>query len=285
MSMVAKILIVLNLILSVAVMGAAGAYLQSAENWRKKHDTATKTLGDENAALNDRLVKTQANYDEATRAKSAAEQARTQFETQAKTHSENNALLQNKFNDLNASNQSQAANLKDLAANLDTARQANDKLQGEKRQAEEDRRAALDAQAKAETEQKRLSNEIENLTASLDAAAKAQFALKESLDATKTRLDLYVSKYPAPGAPTAMVKGQVLAADASSDIYLISVGEKDGLKVADELTVSRGDQFVAVVVVDKVFPDKASVTVKRMGSSPLKKSDIKAGDKVGSSIL
>ena len=80
-----------------------------------------------------------------------------------------------------------------------------------------------------------------------------------------------------PGTP---LKGMVLAADAKAGVFLLSRGRKDGLTVADELTVYRGDQFVAVVVVDKVFEDKCSVTVKVEDGKPLLKAgmEIKQGD-------
>jgi Ca-activated chloride channel family protein len=54
------------------------------------------------------------------------------------------------------------------------------------------------------------------------------------------------------------------------------------VKLGDEFTVYRGDQFVAVVVVDRLFGDKAAVTVKREGGRLLKKDgmDIRQGDEV-----
>ena len=280
MSMVAKILIVLNLILAVAVMGAAGAYLQSAENFKKQYSDSKAQLEGTIKDLNERIQKTQSGLDEANRKASAAVQEKNTAEAALKTMSENNTLQQKKWDDLNASYQGIDAKFRDLQGNLEAARQANDKLQGEKKQAEDEKRGALEAKNAAETELKRVQLELDGTAANLDAAVKNGVALVEKLEATSTALDMYRSKYPSPGLPVAPVKGQVLAADPSIDIYLISVGEKDGVKVADELTVFRGDQFVAVVVVDKVFADKASVVVKRMNGKPLKKSDIKQGDKV-----
>ncbi len=280
MSMVAKILIVLNLILAVVVMGAAGAYLQSAENWKHSFQEKDAKYNLDTKELNDRLSKTQGSLDEANRAKAAAEQKRAEFEAQNRTLSENNTLLLKKIDDLVGSYQGINAELKDLKGNLAAAREANDKLQGERKKAEDDQRAALDAQAKAETEAKRLTNENANLTAMLDGTQKDKVDLADKLEASNTHLHMYEVKYGPIGVASAPVKGQILAADATMDIYLISIGEKDGLKTADELTVFRGDQFIAVVVVDKVYADKASVMVKKVNGKPFKKGDIKQGDKV-----
>lgn len=284
MSMVAKILIVLNLILAVAVMGAAGAYLQSAENWKKSHEDAEVKYKGEIATLNDRLNKTQVSLDEAGRAKATALQLQAAAEASNRTLSEASALLSKQVNDLAGSYEGINAKMKDLQGNLDAARTANEKLQGEKKQAEGDMRAALDAQAKAETEQKRLTAENANLSGMLDATQKDKVALADNLEAANTHLHMYQVKFGNVAGETTPVKGQILAADSAMDIYLISVGEKDGVKVADELTVFRGDAFVAVVVVDQVFKDKASVIVKKLNGKPMKKADIKTGDMVATAL-
>lgn len=72
----------------------------------------------------------------------------------------------------------------------------------------------------------------------------------------------------------------ILAADPKMDVYLISVGSEQGVSVGDELTVSREGRFVAMVIVETVYMDKASVTVKKQGGKPFKKADIAQGDTV-----
>lgn len=282
MSMVAKILIVLNLILAVMVMGAAGAYLQSAENWKVQYENQKTTLSGEIKELGGRLQQTQASLDEANRKATAAESARSAAESANRTLSENNNLNQKKLADYNATLQAMEAKMGNLQANLEAARQENATLQGEKKQADDEKRAALAAKGAAETEQKRLENEVANLGSMLNASQKSGAEVAAQLEAANTTIDMYKGKFGSIGLVGAPVKGQVLAADAKMDIYLISVGTKDGLKMADELTIYRNDQFVAVVVVDKVFDDKASVVVKRMNGKPLKKADIQQGDKVAS---
>jgi len=283
MSMVAKILIVLNLILAVAVMGAAGAYLNSAENWKKQYRDTKDRLEKEIVELRDRNTKTQSSLDEANRGKAAAITAKDTAEVAMKQAADANAVLQKKLDDLVASNQTTAAKMADLETGLRQAREQNDKLLGEKKTADDDRRAAMEAKNAAETEQKRLQNEVDNLTGMLDAAQKNGAALAEANEALSSENIQWRTKYPGGiGAASVPVKGMVLASDPKSDIYLISVGTKDQVKVGDELTVYRGDQFVAVVVVDKVFDDKASVMTKREGGKPMKKDgmDIRQGDKV-----
>lgn len=278
--MVAKILIVLNLILAVMVMGAAGAYLQSAEDWRTKYTLKAEESETNIKALQERLQQAQTSLDEANRKAAAAATAQASAETAQKLASENNNLLQKKLDDYNATLQGLNEQVKSLSGNLASAQERIATLENEKKTADDEKRAALSAKAAAETEQKRLTNENANLASMLEGAQKNGAALAEQLEASNTELAILREKYPNAGGLSAPVKGTVLAADAKMDIYLISVGSKDGVKTADELTVYRNDQFVAVVVVDKVFEDKASVMVKKMDGKAFKKSDIQQGDKV-----
>ncbi len=280
MSMVAKILIVLNLILAVMVMGAAGAYLQSAEDWRAKYTTRNEQAETDQKELQGRFQQTQSSLEEANRKTAASAQALSAEQSANKVLADNNALNQKKLDDYNASLQSLQERVKDLSGNLSSAQERIATLESEKKTAEDEKRAALSAKAAAETEQKRLTNENENLSSMLDASQKNGVSLAEQLESSNTALAILREKYPDAGGLSAPVKGVVLAADAKMDIYLISVGSKDGVKTADELTIYRNDQFVAVVVVDKVYEDKASVMVKRMDGKAFKKMDIQQGDKV-----
>jgi hypothetical protein len=263
-------------------MGAAGAYLNSAENWKRQYNESKASMEKEIAELRDRNSKTQSSLDEANRKAAAAITAKDTAEVAAKQAADMNAVLQKKLDDLAASNQSTSGTLATLETGLKQAREQNDKLLAEKKTADDERRTAMEAKNAAETEQKRLQNELNNATAMLESADKAKVELAERNEALNTENRMYRERHGSIGMPSTPVKGMVLAADSKSDIYLISVGSKDQVKVGDELTVYRGDQFVAVVVVDKVFEDKASVITKREGGKALKKDgmDIRQGDKV-----
>lgn len=282
MSMVAKILIVLNLVLAVAVMGAAGAYLQSAEHWKKQYNDTKGQLENEIRELRESMQKTQNAKDEAERKAAASATDAATKETALKLAEDGNKVLQGKVNDLVAALQTLSASSTNLESGLRQAREQNQKLLDEKGTADAERRTAMEAKNAAETEQKRLQNELDNATAMLDSTQKDKTSLAEKLEASNTALEMYREKFGSIGLVAAPVKGMVLAADPKMDIYLISVGKKDNVKIGDELTVFRGDQFVAVVVVDKLFEDKASVMVKREGGKPMKKDgmDIRQGDKV-----
>jgi hypothetical protein len=63
-------------------------------------------------------------------------------------------------------------------------------------------------------------------------------------------------------------------------IYLISAGSQQGLRVGDPLVVERAGRFVARVVVDKVFRDKASVQRRNDEDGAVDRLVIRQGDGV-----
>jgi outer membrane murein-binding lipoprotein Lpp len=126
--------------------------------------------------------------------------------------------------------------------------------------------ASLDV-AKAQVEQKRLARELAGVSSSTDGARPG----RPETDPPPRK----------PDAPYTSAHGSVVAVDEKMGVYLVSLGENRGVKSGDELTVHRDAKFVAIVIVDKVFEDKASVRVKVVNGKPLKKSDIQTGDKVG----
>ncbi len=280
MSMVAKILIVLNLFLAVAFMGAAGAYVNSSENYMKKFKAEESAKQALKSDMESQVKKLQDSLDEARKAQTAAENAKNAAEATAKTLLTGNEMLQRKLDKMSGDLTTLAAKIGDLQKNLDNARADIGRLSGEKDKAMADRREALDKQNAAETEAKRLSAELAACMAAGDSLRVAQADLAESLEKTTTELNMYKSVYPPVATRSVSVKGVVLAADSKMDIYLISVGGKAGLQLNDELTVFRGGHFVASVVVDRVMDDKCAVYVKRLGGTPLKKDDIRQGDEV-----
>jgi hypothetical protein len=80
------------------------------------------------------------------------------------------------------------------------------------------------------------------------------------------------------------VRATVLASDDAVDLHFISAGSKDGLKWGDVLTVTRDGHFVAEVVVDKCFYDRATVAPRLVHRLPVKKLDIRRGDRVSNGL-
>ena len=72
----------------------------------------------------------------------------------------------------------------------------------------------------------------------------------------------------------------VQAVDNANDIYILSVGSADEVEEGWEFTVYRDGEYIATVVVDKVFKNHASAHTK----SGLKRKDAQAGDSASTSL-
>jgi len=77
-------------------------------------------------------------------------------------------------------------------------------------------------------------------------------------------------------------EGTVRAVDAEQGVFLVSVGSKHGVKWGDGLVAFRGDEVLGVLVIDKVFEDKASAVYQSIDGKAMRGSDLRVGDGVAS---
>jgi hypothetical protein len=92
--------------------------------------------------------------------------------------------------------------------------------------------------------------------------------------------------------PSPPIDGKVVAYDPPTQLALLSVGKRDGVKEGYEFTIYRGDKFVARVKVEKVLDDmcgarvifkvadikKSDSAATRLGTEASKKSEEKRAD-------
>jgi hypothetical protein len=93
----------------------------------------------------------------------------------------------------------------------------------------------------------------------------------------------YGSDLPFKNPPSEMPSrydGIIRAYDETVGLYFVSVGSKDGVKVGQTVNVSRDGGFVAELVVDRVFDDRATATVRNVRGISMRKSPIHLGDRV-----
>jgi regulator of replication initiation timing len=282
MSLFAKIMVVVNFILAVVFLSAAGTFLGAMDNWKIKHEaekaaheTTRTTLNDQVKARDGQIVELGVRAGEAEKGEAAAQAAQATQQESLKTLNEKNTNLQEQ--------------LEKLANTHQTVVDNNSKLQNEKaelqdqlNQARADTREARDNLDTANGTIAGLNQQLSDAQGSLSAQEKANAMQAEKIDMQGTALMVYEKTFgPLPDAITMEdVNGAVQAVDNEMDIYVISVGSKDKVKVGYEFTVHRGNDYVSTIVVDSVFPQHASCHTKK----GMKKLDIKSGDKVATHL-
>lgn len=282
MSLFAKIMVVVNLILAVVFLSAAGTFLGAQENWKTQHSTLKTSLEDTIAKKDDQIKAADARADALALNLAEMEKAKVAAETQL-------ASDQASMRNLNEANGQLREAIERLSNTYQTVQDANTRLEGEKANLNEKLNAAQsdarDARSETDTangtiaQQAQQIADLEKQVASLEMQATAN---AETIDAQKTTLALYQATYgdlPA-GLTPIDVAGRIQAVDNEMDIFVISVGERDKVAVGHEFTVYRGNDYVSTIVVDQVFPNSASCHTKK----GMKKSDVKAGDEVATRL-
>jgi len=278
MSTFAKIMVVVNFVLAIAFLAAAGTLHGAADSWRSKHDQARKDLQQQIDNLDAQYKGKVGELDEARRQSQALEGRASAAEAVQKQQAESNAALMREVENKTAEiTQLIAANNSATTA-LNDAQKQIESLNGKLATSESERKQALDAQSTVQENLDRETQRADSAEQALAAAQAANQKLTDDLDSANTAIgafEAHFGKLP-EGITVKAVRGVVQAASAKDDVYVISVGSKDDVKVGYEFTVSRGSHYVSTIVIDSVWPNHATGHTK----NGMRKMDVQAGDSV-----
>jgi septal ring factor EnvC (AmiA/AmiB activator) len=282
MSLFAKIMVVVNLLLAVAFLAAAGTLLGAAEDYKAKYiglDTQSK---DQIAALNKQVDERESKLKEAANRFADSERQRVVAESNLKNLSGQNEQLAGANSQLRTDYDKLAAAQVDLQTKLSDLNKQIDTTRNELAASETARKAAEDKGKASADEIARLTQDKETAEKSLQAAETARTQVTKDLDESRVTLERYrKDKGNLPGGVAMKdVHGVVQAVDNRVDIYVISVGSKDGVQAGYEFTVYRGNEYVSTIVIDKVFPNYSSGTTK----PGTKRRDVMAGDEAATRL-
>jgi hypothetical protein len=269
-SLVAKVFVVLNLIISVAFMVFAMNVWTAQTKWQKMYEVEkTKNV--------EWLAKVQ---------KRELELARDVVYHQQDVAKERGVnvtlrLEKNRIRDEQLQLQTQLAavqNAKDMkdAENQELARETKryfEEIVKLKSVVTKQQQAVIverENAVRARNEKSEMENELNVTKQTLAALQRDKRSIEEDL-ALQTRrieklLDAGVPVYrflnEDPTATQAFVAdAQVLAVRPDVGLVMISAGSQQGVKQGYQFTISRGDQYVSKVQVEKVYPDMCSARV------------------------
>ncbi len=276
MSLFAKIMVIVNLILAVAFLAAAGTFLNATQSWKDKHVKDTARLADEVSNVSAQRDAQQAEKDNALGAKRSAETRAAASDAKATTAGESMIELHQLNESLRQNLESLTTNQGDLQSRLGELNTQIDALRSELETASAEKGAALDQVKTLQENVARLDQGVTDAEAIAAAGEAANESLRDQLDRITTENTALKASGASMSGAIAMKKvdAKVQAADNGVDIYILSVGSSDGVTEGYEFHVYRGNTYVATVVVDKVFPNHCSTHVK----DGLKKSPIRPGD-------
>jgi SMC interacting uncharacterized protein involved in chromosome segregation len=276
MSLFAKIMVVVNLILAVVFLAAAGTFLNATESWKAKHGSAVALHATEKSDLEAQVAGQTSQKEQAQAASTAASTAKAEAEGKLKTLQDSNEALHGHNQNLEASLKTLADTQQDLQTKNSELQSIIENLRNEVARVEGEKAALRDQNTTLTESLGRAQQEAKDTAASLAAQEKANGELTSALDSMGTTLEMYKKEYGAlSGGPQMKpLNAVVQAVDNANDIYILSVGSADEFDDGCDFTIHRNGEYIATVVVDKVFKNHASARTK----SGLKRKDAQTGD-------
>ena len=278
MSLLAKILVIFNLVLSLAFFGASTTMFFTRTEWRA-------------AAL-----------DYKKQAEDALEQLESEYaEPIAKANklAEEIARQQTKNSELATTNRQLQSDVKGLTSKISEVQLSQKQL------AEAAEASSKLSERLSETNDglnKRIADLVSSAETAEDARAEAQrdvTRIKLSYDQLKTlHSEVVIAKKDAEDAleqkeillvhlkrkgidvedttPQAQVDGQVEAVDLENELVVLSVGRDQGVREGSQFTVSRGGNFIGKVKVIQLYDDFAGARIIYAQDG----DDIEGGDRI-----
>jgi hypothetical protein len=281
MSMFAKIMVVVNLILAVVFLAAAGTLHGATENYKNRLAQEVTARGVDAATATTNIQNRDKEIASLKEANAAIRERAVAAEGIQKDQAQSMANLSNENARLRGEIATQGTNISELTKSVSDLTSRTEALSNKLATSEAEKAQVASDNATLRENNEREKSRADNAERSVAAAESNNKSLTEQLDRTTTELTGYKKTYPALGnASMKAVNGVVAATSAKDDVHVLSVGSKDGVEVGYEFTVFRGSDYVATIVIDAVYPNYSSGRVK----GGTKKSDVRAGDSVATRL-
>jgi uncharacterized membrane protein YkoI len=277
MSTVAKVFVVLNLLLAVAFLGAAATHLGYDDSYRKKLTDVTAAKDAEIKVLQGRIEESNREKANLQQQKNEATQRADVANTRAESFKTAYDQIVSDHNKLSSAYASLSDAQKTAQLTIKNYETLTTNLQNERTNTLQALQAAQDAEVQARKNQATTELNLEQATMQLqDVSAKLTTTTAE-LDSTRTRYEAMVKMHPGTMATDQPAQtGKVLQADNAHNIFVVSLGSEDGVKVGFKYTVARGNRYIGEIVIDRVEAKMASGSAVRGMST----GEIQSGDDV-----
>lgn len=281
MSTLAKVFVVLNLLLAVAFLGAAAAFLGHSDNWRVKHDrldgtsrAEIKNLSDEVKSRDTKINTLEGQVNAESKEREVAKKGETAI-------SEAYAQLKKGYDESNASYQNASRALLIAQETIKNGRALVDQLQAERQALTDKLRTAQDYETAATTAKNNAENALELATNQLQDANTKLTTVEGELQRARFKIEGIVAGNPGIDVSNEQPaqSGKILQADNEANIVVISLGSEDGVKTGFKYTVSRGSSFVAQIQITNVQTKSAAGRVL----NGLSKTPVRPGDDIRNS--
>jgi chromosome segregation ATPase len=278
MSTVAKVFVVLNLLLAVAFLGAAATHLGYDDSYRKKLTDVTAAKDQEIAKLNGIITESNREKANLSQQKNDATARADVANTRADAFKLAYDQIVTDHNKVQASYASATDALKTAMLTIKNYETLTTNLQNERTATLTALAAAQDAEVQARKNQATTELNLEQATSQLQDSNTKLATATADLESTRTKLEALIKQNPGSSINEAQPAqtAKILQADNAHNIFVISLGSEDGVRVGFKYTVARGNHYIGQIVIDRVEAKMASGSMVRGMST----GEIQQGDDV-----
>ncbi len=264
MSTISKVFIVVNLVLSVFLLGSVAAILSNSATYKEKYDELANNQGTEAADLKSELATARGQIEN-------MEGENRRLQNQVSDLESDNQTLQTERDQERADNNQLRSSVDSISSSMQSVQTAlndmdsrNADLASQKDAARDKAAEADQAKMVAERERDDARRELENVSG-FRADLEGRIAeLEEERDLLKAEREALVQM----GVPVSELIGQAVplieakVSNVGEGFVVLNVGDKDGVQIGYPFDVYRGENYVGRVIVDKVYPDTCTARVR-----------------------
>ena len=285
MSKVAKIFVIVILVFAIIYVGLNASLLAKQEHWKYQFNKEKQAKIKMKEELDAKVTAAEEKRDTYKSAMNRALEDKDKADTLLNKQVTINTNLEKKWDTLNANYTSLEQRYNTLAEELKSSRNEIKSLHTQLTEAKDSLDAALKRRDQAQDDLARVQKAEGDLKLVLNDLKKRHVGLameNEQLKFLVARVQeqtgLPIAKLAGRGLPA--ISGAVAGVSNKHNLVVINVGEDDGVHVGFEFTIFRGKEYVAKMVIEKVYPNQAAGRIIPM----TQKDKVLVGDKVATKV-
>ena len=279
MSTVAKILVVVNLVLAAAFVGSASTYLGNQDHV-KAQMTALETtlraqLTEKDKVIDDyktQVTQRNASIADKEKALNTANAEVQKLQSEANTAKANYDIKSAALTASTAAAETLSATVKSYGDLIIQLKEQNVTVTGALSAMRDARDAAVETV-------NRVSNDLDNERQNNQQLQGRISKLSDDNAAQRLQIEAGIAGGGGGvGVPQPAHSGRILSSDNGNNVYVLSLGQEDGVKIGYKYTVSRGSQFVAEIeITDVQAKQSAGRAIRNMKAGDIQLGDVASG--------
>lgn len=264
MSGIGKLFVVLNLVFSLVIVGAAAAYLSKADEWKTKYNdlqnqytTEKESLEEEISNLRTRNGQISDDRDQKQNTIDDLELEKSRLEQERQTLEVNNQQLRDDVTKINST-------LDDFQTNMNELQARNNELVDQNAQLRTDALDAADKQRKAEQDLVRVEGDLNTAREQIESLEERVTKLEDENTHLSNILAVANQQGFDINSIVAMPEISAYIEEVNNELgfVILSVGSDDNVKKGYTFSIYRGNSYLGEVQVDDVYPDRSAARIK-----------------------